>query len=62
MVGLFTDLFSQAIRLAFPELGVKVPKAVVSVATNAKFGDYQCNSALSLVPVSVTISICSTFY
>lgn len=55
LVGLFTDLFTRAISAAFPELGSSTPKAVVSLATNPKFGDYQCNNALSLVAVSFVI-------
>ena len=47
----FTDLFSQAIRSAFPGLGADAPTAVMTVATNPKFGDYQCNSAMGLVQV-----------
>ena len=47
----FTDLFSQAIRTAFPGLGADAPTAVMTVATNPKFGDYQCNSAMGLVQV-----------
>lgn len=42
------DLFTNAIALAFPELAGT--QAIISpVNTNAaKFGDYQCNSAMSL--------------
>ena len=59
LVAMFTDLFSQALCSGFPELGDNVPKAIVSVATNPKFGDYQCNSALSLVPVSMCLKYVS---
>lgn len=43
------DLFTNAIALAFPELAGT--QAIISPvnATTAKFGDYQCNSAMSLV-------------
>ncbi len=38
-------LCSAALEAAFP--GVSVP-VIVTQATNAKFGDYQCNNAMSL--------------
>ena len=53
----FSDLFSQAIRTAFPGLGADAPTAVMTVATNPKFGDYQCNSAMGLVQVCHNLCI-----
>lgn len=42
------QLCDTALEKAFPGVGVS---AVVTQATNAKFGDYQCNSAMSLFSV-----------
>lgn len=38
-------LCGEALQTAFP--GVEVP-VIVTQSTNAKFGDYQCNNAMSL--------------
>lgn len=40
------DMFQKAINLAYPE--VADPPVIVTTSSNAKFGDYQCNSAMPL--------------
>jgi len=62
IIGSLTDLFTEAIKSAFPELGGKTPQAVMSVATNPKFGDYQCNSAMGLVQVAVIYTLVCVIY
>ncbi|CAB3377557.1 Hypothetical predicted protein [Cloeon dipterum] len=44
--GILNDVFAEAIRNAYPDL----PEAPVIImpSSNAKFGDYQCNSAMSM--------------
>lgn len=44
-----TALFATAIEAAYPDL----PDApvIINPSTNAKFGDYQCNSAMSICQV-----------
>uniref|UniRef100_A0A182K960 Probable arginine--tRNA ligase, cytoplasmic n=1 Tax=Anopheles christyi TaxID=43041 RepID=A0A182K960_9DIPT len=39
------QVFSEAIRKAFPGISVD---AVITISTSAKFGDYQCNSAMQI--------------
>lgn len=48
VVGHLTETFSAAIAAAYPNLH-NVPPAVIAPGTNPKFGDYQCNSAMSIV-------------
>lgn len=44
-----TELFTSAIVKAFPSLSGKITASIAPVnSTNSKFGDYQCNSAMSL--------------
>ncbi|EYB80971.1 hypothetical protein Y032_0396g686 [Ancylostoma ceylanicum] len=46
MLSRLTDIFKKAIEEAFPSVdGVAV---ALTEATNAKFGDYQCNAAMAL--------------
>ena len=40
-----SSLFTEAIRSAYPDLDVI---AVIATGTNPKFGDYQCNNAMSI--------------
>jgi len=42
-----TDVFTLAIRQAYPEL-----EDIPILITNGKFADYQCNSAMSICQVS----------
>lgn len=42
------DVFSYAINKAFPTSS-NLPPAVITPVSNAKFGDYQCNSSMALV-------------
>jgi hypothetical protein len=48
-----TALFATAVEAAFPDL----PDApvVLNPSTNAKFGDYQCNSAMGICQVNIMI-------
>lgn len=55
IISSLTSNFTRAIRAALPELPANACKAVLTVATNPKFGDYQCNSAMSLVQVRLTL-------
>lgn len=43
------ELFGAAIRASFPNL--TDPPVIITPSTNAKFGDYQCNSALPIAQV-----------
>lgn len=43
-----SNLFTQAIATAFPQVCQDVP-AVITVSSSAKFGDYQCNNAMQIV-------------
>ncbi|KZC08151.1 Arginine--tRNA ligase, cytoplasmic, partial [Dufourea novaeangliae] len=43
------DLFKRAISVAYPD--VSNPPVIVTVSNNQKFGDYQCNSAMSLTKI-----------
>lgn len=40
------DLFERAISAAYPD--VPDPPVIITSSSNPKFGDYQCNSAMSL--------------
>lgn len=42
-----TDVFTNAIASALPDLP-NAPEALIAPGTNAKFGDYQCNSSMQL--------------
>jgi hypothetical protein len=46
-----TALFEGAIQSAFPDVADQVPVAV-SPAAQEKFGDYQCNSAMTIAQVT----------
>ncbi|XP_058120534.1 probable arginine--tRNA ligase, cytoplasmic isoform X2 [Anopheles coustani] len=46
ILGQLQQLFAEAITKAYP--GVTVP-AVITISSSAKFGDYQCNSAMQIV-------------
>ena len=48
---LLEELFTFAIAAAYPAL--EGATTVVTPSTQAKFGDYQCNSAMTLVSVSL---------
>lgn len=47
ILNALTDIFRDAIQKAFPQ----VPQApvVITSSSNAKFGDYQCNSAMPIM-------------
>jgi arginyl-tRNA synthetase len=47
---MLNNIFAEAIAAAYPDL----PEApvVIMPSSNYKFGDYQCNSAMSMVQVS----------
>lgn len=47
IVNHLVQIFSFAIASAFPEI-TNPPKAIVVMSTNAKFNDFQCNSAMPL--------------
>lgn len=51
---LLNNIFADAIAAAYPDL----PEApvVIMPSSNYKFGDYQCNSAMSMVQVSEKFS------
>lgn len=40
------ELFLEAIKKSYPD--IPDPPVVISASGNPKFGDYQCNSAMSL--------------
>lgn len=42
-------IMEKAIKAAYPDL--IEPPIIVTSSTNPKFGDYQCNSPMSLVPL-----------
>ncbi|KFB44008.1 AGAP004708-PA-like protein [Anopheles sinensis] len=46
IIGQLQQLFAEAITKAYP--GLTVP-AVITTSSSAKFGDYQCNSAMQIV-------------
>lgn len=46
VLGLLETIFGAAIAAAFP--GLDVPPVEVTRTKNAKFGDYQCNSAMAI--------------
>ena len=48
---LLQDVFGEAIRASCPELDN--PPLVVTPNQQAKFGDYQCNSAMAMAQVRV---------
>jgi Arginyl tRNA synthetase N terminal domain len=48
-----TSLFENAIRSAFPDVADQIQVAV-SPAAQEKFGDYQCNSAMTIAQVNLT--------
>lgn len=48
ILGTVTRVFEQAIRKAFPDLETSV---AVTASTQEKFGDYQCNSAMTISQV-----------
>ena len=50
MLNTVTKLFERAIRSVFPELADSIPVAVTPAAQE-KFGDYQCNSAMTIAQV-----------
>ena len=53
MVSILTtllDLFSTAIKSAYPGLNGSIP-VMVTPAAQEKFGDYQCNSAMTIAQV-----------
>lgn len=50
MLSVISHAFEQAIRNSFPDLE-NVPVAVTP-STQEKFGDYQCNSAMTISQVS----------
>ncbi|XP_053690008.1 probable arginine--tRNA ligase, cytoplasmic [Sabethes cyaneus] len=43
-----SELFTEAIANAFPQVCAEVP-TVITVSSSPKFGDYQCNNAMQLV-------------
>lgn len=45
-VVMLNERFAQAIRLAFPELGMV--EAQITASRNPKFGDFQCNAAMTI--------------
>lgn len=47
------QLFSAAIASAFPE-AINLPQAIIASVSNAKFGDYQCNSSMQLSKILAT--------
>lgn len=51
-------LCGEALQIAFP--GVEVP-VIVTQSTNAKFGDYQCNNAMSLF-AKLKGKVCPSMY
>lgn len=48
LVGTVQRLFSAAIAAAFPALELKLQSAAVERGRNAAFGDFQCNSPMSI--------------
>jgi len=59
-----TALFETAIKSAYPDIADQIPVAV-SPAAQEKFGDYQCNSAMTIAQVGKYIAdiiICSCSY
>ena len=48
--GALQGIFTQAIKAAFPDL--ETPEAQVTVSSNDKFGDYQCNNAMDIGQVN----------
>ncbi|XP_023931228.1 arginine--tRNA ligase, cytoplasmic isoform X2 [Lingula anatina] len=49
IASILQDIFKQAINQAYPDLAN--PPLVVTVSTNEKFGDYQCNSAMGIAQI-----------
>ena len=49
VLGVLVAIFDLAIKTTFPQL--KNHQVLLNPCTNPKFGDYQCNSAMSLSKV-----------
>ena len=56
MLSAITSVFGKAIKSAFPAIADQVP-ASVSPASQEKFGDYQCNSAMTIAQVTDVIFV-----
>ena len=52
LVTTLTSVFERGIRSAFPDVSVAV---VVTPAAQEKFGDYQCNSAMNIAQVVLSV-------
>jgi len=52
LVTTLTSVFERGVRSAFPNISVAV---VVTPAAQEKFGDYQCNSAMNIAQVVLTV-------
>jgi arginyl-tRNA synthetase len=51
MIKILKAKFNEAIKSAFPDLKVHAEMVEVTVSTAAKFGHYQCNSAMKLASI-----------
>jgi len=52
LVTTLTSVFERGIRSAFPDITIAV---VVTPAAHGKFGDYQCNSAMNIAQVVMSV-------
>lgn len=52
------DIFEMAIKSAYPEL--ENPPLLVTPSQQPRFGDYQCNSAMSITQVINSMRIFTT--
>lgn len=48
IIGHLTEIFAEAIATAYPNLKNAPTVIAAGTISNPKFGDYQCNSAISI--------------
>lgn len=60
ILGAIEDLFEDAIVSAYPDL--TNPRVMVTTSTKPGFGDYQCNSAMTLAKVSSSVHLIFFFF